>query len=118
MAVTLRLAVPSEPRIEAGVERTELALSAPPGAELALSAETARRVELGVGKRRRARVSSQAVTLMPSGETFAGPYQLTPTLEGFDLPTGGLFMRRDVEVGPIPISEATNASNGYTVIIG
>lgn len=63
-------------------------------------------------------VLSGAVQVYPSGTTYQGPYTVTPTLDGFDMLTGELFMTDDVEVLPIPISRVSNPQNGYTVTVG
>lgn len=61
-------------------------------------------------------IVADAVAVYPSG-TFEGPYSVTPTVGGFDVPTGGLVMRYDMTVEPIPAIKATNTSGGYTYTI-
>jgi|GEM_PF-6350316 len=67
-------------------------------------------------KRDSVKVVSSPVILAPG--TFAGPYELTPTLTGFEVETFRKLMEDDLKVNPIPINEAENASRGYTVTIG
>ena len=63
-------------------------------------------------------LASDAVQVFPSGSTFPGPYEVTPTLGGLDVDTEGLFMEDDLTVKPIPIAKTTNPSGGYTCVIG
>lgn len=49
---------------------------------------------------------------------YGGPYELTPTLGGFQVGTGGKRMVRDVDVLPIPVSKVSNLQGGYTYTIG
>ena len=67
-------------------------------------------------KRDSVTVTSSPVILAPG--TYEGPYVLTPTLTGFEVETFRKLMEDDVTVNPIPINEAENASQGYTVVIG
>ena len=76
------------------------------------------RVEASIASQPSMEVGSGAVCIYPEGELFPGPYRVRPTLSGFGIATEGLFMRSDMTVDPIPISEVTNESNGYTVTIG
>jgi len=62
------------------------------------------------------KVTSSPVILAPG--TFEGPYELTPTLTGFEVETFRKLMEDDLTVNPIPINEAENAQRGYTVVIG
>lgn len=49
---------------------------------------------------------------------YDGPYDVTPRPEALTLPTKDTALRADVTVGAIPYYTTTNASGGYTAIIG
>ena len=51
-------------------------------------------------------------------EPYEGSYQVTPTLEGFDVPTKDRAMEDDMSIDPIPIAQVSNPQGGYTVTIG
>lgn len=53
-----------------------------------------------------------------SAKVYKGPYDVVPTLGGFDMETAGFLMSDDVTVEPIPIAQATNPAGGYTFVIG
>ena len=51
-------------------------------------------------------------------DDYDGPYEVTPTLDGFDMPVKDTAMLDDVTVNPIPIAKVSNEAGGYTYIIG
>ena len=53
-------------------------------------------------------------TVLP--DPFEGPYEVTPTVEGFSLPTKAKSMAKDLAVLEIPYAEVSNLS-GTTVVI-
>lgn len=117
MAVKLAVKVSGGEHVDAGVRATDVSTTVR-GTEIGVAVANGTRLSARVESQPRMSMDSGAVQVMPSGEAFQGPYVLTPTLPGFDVETGGLFMKADIKVNPIPINEATNASNGYTVTIG
>ena len=60
---------------------------------------------------------ADSVQVLPEG-TYDGPYQVTPTVDGFDVDVNDLFMKDDLTVNPIPVLSVPNASGGRTVTIG
>ncbi len=48
---------------------------------------------------------------------YEGSYEVTPTVEGFTLPTARKFMQENLSVKQIPIYETGNAAGGSTVYI-
>ena len=53
-----------------------------------------------------------------TGDMYAGPYTVTPTLEAQTLATRNLTMRDDVTVHEIPYAEVSNPAGGTTATIG
>ena len=51
-------------------------------------------------------------------DDYGGPYELTPTLEGFDVATKDTAMLDDITVNPIPVAKVSNEAGGYTFVIG
>lgn len=49
-------------------------------------------------------------------DPYEGPYEVTPTVEGFTLPTKTKSMAKDLAVLEIPYAEVSNIS-GTTVVI-
>ena len=48
---------------------------------------------------------------------YEGPYEVTPTIEGFTLETKDKTMAEDLSVLSIPYQEVSNPQGGETVII-
>ena len=55
-------------------------------------------------------------TIIPQPE-YAGPYEVTPTVDGFVLGTKDKSMSEDLSVLAIPYQEVSNPQGGETVII-
>ena len=117
MTVKLSIKVGNREHASVSVGRTEFDAKVRE-TRIGVTAHNGVRMSASIGANPVLDISSCAVQVIPSGEAFQGPYVLTPTLPGFDIGTRGLYMTRDVIVKPIPISEVTNKSNGYTVTIG
>ena len=49
--------------------------------------------------------------------TYAGSYSVTPTADGFAVPTAGAYMESDLTVNPVPYSETSNNSGGTTIYV-
>lgn len=49
---------------------------------------------------------------------YTGEYEVTPTKDGFTLPTQDKRMTRNLEVNAIPYYEVSNTAGGATVYIG
>lgn len=58
-----------------------------------------------------------AVVVTTGGMPYEGAYEVTPTVEGFTLPTKSRVMMEDLTVNKIPIFEVGNTSGGNTVYI-
>ena len=61
-------------------------------------------------------VSSEAVET-DKAPAYDGEYSVTPDLDGEMLEVRGFKMTNDLEVKPIPVSEASNPQGGYTLTI-
>ena len=48
---------------------------------------------------------------------YAGSYSLTPTADGFTVPTAGAYMEQNMTVNPVPYSETSNNSGGTTIYV-
>jgi len=117
MAVKLAVKVSGGEHVEAGVHGTDIDASVK-GTELGVAVANGTRLTAVVGTQPRLGIGSGAVQVHPKGEVFHGPYEVTPTLPGFDVGTRGKFMERDMKVNPIPIAHVSNVAGGYTVNIG
>ena len=51
-------------------------------------------------------------------EQYMGDYEVTPTVDGFTLPTRRKLMTRDLTIKEIPYYDVSNTSGGSTVYIG
>lgn len=59
---------------------------------------------------------AEGTKVMP--DTYGGPYDVIPTVEGLTLYTKDKSMADDVTVEKIPFIEAENLQGGYTATIG
>ena len=57
------------------------------------------------------------VKVKEEAEFYEGDYEVTPTVEGFELATAQKMMKDDFTVKAIPYAEVTNTANGLTVTI-
>lgn len=53
-----------------------------------------------------------------NGETYAGPYAVTPDVDAQTLETARKYMTRNVSIGAIPYYDTGNTAGGRTVYIG
>lgn len=75
------------------------------------------RTRLRVRQERPSLAVQDAVVVTTGGFPYEGAYEVTPTVEGFTLPTARKVMREDLTVKRIPIFETSNAAGGNTVYI-
>lgn len=75
------------------------------------------RARLRVRHERPSLAVQDAVVVTTGGFPYEGAYEVTPTVEGFTLPTARKVMREDLTVKRIPYYEMDN-QNGTTVYIG
>ncbi|MCQ2220064.1 MAG: hypothetical protein MJZ12_01650 [Prevotella sp.] len=59
---------------------------------------------------------AEGIKVLP--DTYGGPYDVIPTVEGLTLYTKDKTMTDDVTVEEIPFIEAENLQGGYTATIG
>lgn len=64
------------------------------------------------------KVEFGAITVVPKGETYSGPYDITPTIDLQTLATGQKFLKYDMTVKAIPYYDVGNLAGGSTVYIG
>ena len=64
------------------------------------------------------KVEFGAVTVVPKGEIYAGPYDITPTIDLQTLATAQKFLKYDMTVKAIPYYDVGNSAGGSTVYIG
>ena len=62
-------------------------------------------------------VTAKSAIAYTGAPEFSGPYDVTPTVEGFDVGTRGKLMRDDMTVNPIPSSDVLNEAGGRTYSI-
>jgi len=58
-----------------------------------------------------------AMAYSTDAEAYEGDYEVTPTVEGLELPTKHKYMADDVTIRAIPFFEVSNNSGGNTVYI-
>lgn len=75
------------------------------------------RARLRVRQERPSLTAQDAVVVTTGGFPYEGAYEVTPTVDGFTLPTAKKVMREDLTVKQIPIFETGNTSGGSTVYI-
>ena len=61
---------------------------------------------------------SVAIPSISQGESYTGPYEVTPDIDGETLVTSLKTMLGNVVVNPIPYAEVSNNTGGLTVTIG
>lgn len=75
-------------------------------------------IRLKVQEKRLTLQVQPAVTVISGGKPYEGAYEVTPTVEGFTLPTAKKVMNEDLTVKEIPFFNVGNTSGGSTVYIG
>ena len=60
-----------------------------------------------------------SITIPPAAgaSPYTGEYEVTPTVEGLNLPTRQKYMTDDVKILAIPYFEVSNTSGGNTIYI-
>lgn len=86
--------------------------------EVSISAEPSLSVSIGKDPSMGITSTSVRVGTGRDVDDYKGPYEVTPTLDGFDMPVKDTAMHDDVKVNPIPIAKVSNDAGGYTYIIG
>lgn len=74
-------------------------------------------ISLSVRQERHTLAVERAVVVTSGGKPYEGAYEVTPTVEGFTLPTAKRVMTEDLTVRRIPYYEMDNTA-GTTVFIG
>lgn len=74
-------------------------------------------IQVRVAQQSAVRVDVTGTTVVGAPE-YSGPYDITPLFTAQVLPTAKKLMQKDVTIRKIPQYEASNDSNGYTLIIG
>lgn len=59
-----------------------------------------------------------AVKVGLSGNTYEGSYEITPSVDGQTMATKDKYMKKDVDISPIPYFSVGNNSGGNTIYIG
>ena len=74
-------------------------------------------ISLSVRQEHHSLAVERAVVVPTGGKPYEGAYEVTPTVEGFTLPTARKVMSKDLTVNRIPYYEMDNTA-GTTVFIG